>query len=54
MKIRSSRFFPFLVRFAAVSLLASALTASAATTIRWLTLSDGAWPASVKKVIAAF
>jgi ABC-type glycerol-3-phosphate transport system substrate-binding protein len=26
----------------------------AATTIRWLTLSDGAWPPSVKKVIAAF
>ena len=54
MKIRSSRFFPFLVRIATVSVLASALTASAATTIRWLTLSDGAWPASVKKVIAAF
>jgi ABC-type glycerol-3-phosphate transport system substrate-binding protein len=54
MKIRSSRFFPFLVRIATVSILASALTASAATTIRWLTLSDGAWPASVKKVIAAF
>jgi ABC-type glycerol-3-phosphate transport system substrate-binding protein len=28
--------------------------ASAATVIHWLTLSDGAWPASVKKVIAAF
>jgi ABC-type glycerol-3-phosphate transport system substrate-binding protein len=54
MKIRSARFFPFLVRLAAVGVLASTLTASAATTIRWLTLSDGAWPVSVKKVIAAF
>jgi hypothetical protein len=54
MKIRSSRFFPFLVSLAAAGLLASALSASAATTIRWLTLSDGAWPDSVKKVIAAF
>ena len=30
------------------------VSSHAATTIRWLTLSDGAWPASVKKVIAAF
>src|SRR4030088_3255033 len=29
-------------------------TATAATVVHWLTLSDGAWPASVKKVIAAF
>src|SRR3984885_14792144 len=28
--------------------------ASAATVIHWLTFSDGPWPASVKKVIAAF
>jgi ABC-type glycerol-3-phosphate transport system substrate-binding protein len=28
--------------------------ATAATVVHWLTLSDGAWPASVKKVIAAF
>src|ERR1700722_18780879 len=54
MKIRSSRFFPFLVHLAAAGILASAFTASAATTIRWLTLSDAAWPDSVKKVIAAF
>src|SRR5580704_19562859 len=54
MKIRSSRFFPFLVHLAAAGILASAFTASAATTIRWLTLSDAAWPNSVKKVIAAF
>src|ERR1700730_9509823 len=30
------------------------VSSHAATTIRWLTLSDGAWPTSVKKVIAAF
>jgi ABC-type glycerol-3-phosphate transport system substrate-binding protein len=30
------------------------VSSHAATTVRWLTLSDGAWPASVKKVIAAF
>jgi ABC-type glycerol-3-phosphate transport system substrate-binding protein len=54
MRIRSARFFLFLVQLAAVGVLASALTASAATTVRWLTLSDGAWPDSVKKVIAAF
>ena len=30
------------------------VSSRAATTIRWLTLSDAAWPASVKKVIAAF
>src|ERR1700734_3794184 len=54
MKIRFSRFFPFLVRLAAAGVVASALTASAGTTIRLLTLSDAAWPNSVKKVIAAF
>ena len=54
MRIRSARFFLFLVQLGAVGVLASALTASATTTVRWLTLSDGAWPDSVKKVIAAF
>ena len=55
MKIRSTRLFPFLARLVAAGVLASALSASAApTTVRWLTLSDGAWPDSVKKVIAAF
>src|ERR1700739_2583956 len=54
MKIRFSRFFPFLVRLAAAGVLASALTALAAHTTRWLTLSDAPWPNSVKKVIAAF
>src|SRR6202047_5524203 len=54
MRIRSARFFLFLVQLAAVGVLASALTASATTTVHWLTLSDGAWPDSVKKVIAAF
>ena len=34
--------------------LSTVLAARAATTLHWLTLSDGAWPASVKKVIAAF
>ncbi|MBV9391811.1 MAG: extracellular solute-binding protein [Verrucomicrobia bacterium] len=29
-------------------------TASAVTTVKWITLSDGAWPDSVKKVIATF
>jgi len=36
------------------SLVFLTISSHAATTIRWLTLSDGAWPASVKKVIAAF
>ena len=36
------------------SLVLLTVSSHAATTIRWLTLSDGAWPASVKKVIAAF
>src|ERR1700730_12058714 len=38
----------------AVALILTIGSARAATTIRWLTLSDGAWPVSVKKVIAAF
>jgi ABC-type glycerol-3-phosphate transport system substrate-binding protein len=44
------------VRFfsAAALILATVLSTQAATTLHWLTLSDGAWPASVKKVIAAF
>jgi fructooligosaccharide transport system substrate-binding protein len=54
MSIRSRRFFPFLLRLFAASLLMAGSSASAATNIRWLTLSDGAWPDSVKKVIAAF
>ena len=36
------------------SLFLCTASSHAATTIRWLTLSDGAWPDSVKKVIAAF
>src|SRR5580700_11984875 len=36
------------------SLFLFTVSSHAATTIRWLTLSDGAWPDSVKKVIAAF
>lgn len=54
MKLRYSTVVPFMLRLLAASLLLAASSASAATTIRWLTLSDGSWPDSVKKVIAAF
>jgi multiple sugar transport system substrate-binding protein len=54
MKFRSLRLLSTLSRLLAAGLLIGASSAPAATTIRWLTLSDGAWPASVKKVIAAF
>ena len=54
MKFRSARVLPLLFRLFAGGLLMAASPVSAATTIRWLTLSDGAWPDSVKKVIAAF
>jgi ABC-type glycerol-3-phosphate transport system substrate-binding protein len=54
MKLRYSHVVPFMLRLLAASLLLAASSASAATTIRWLTLSDGSWPDSVKKVIAAF
>ena len=54
MKFCSSRVLPLLFRLFAGGLLMAASPVSAATTIRWLTLSDGAWPDSVKKVIAAF
>src|SRR5271163_2665899 len=54
MNIRSRRFFPFLLRLFAAGLLMAGSSAPAVTTVRWLTLSDGAWPDSVKKVIAAF
>jgi ABC-type glycerol-3-phosphate transport system substrate-binding protein len=54
MKIRSSRFFQFLCRLFAGGLIMAASSASAATTIRWLTLSNGSWPDSLKKVVTAF
>jgi multiple sugar transport system substrate-binding protein len=54
MKLHYSPVVPFMLRLLAAGLLLAASSASAATTIRWLTLSDGSWPESVKKVIAAF
>jgi len=45
---------PIVLSFFAAAMILLIVSANAATTIRWLTLSDGAWPASVKKVIAAF
>jgi len=54
MKIRSSRFFQSLFRLFAAGLIMAASSASAATTIRWLTLSNGSWPDSLKKVVTAF
>ncbi|HTD15884.1 MAG TPA: sugar ABC transporter substrate-binding protein [Chthoniobacterales bacterium] len=54
MKIRSARFFQSLFRLFAAGLIMAASSASAATTIRWLTLSNGSWPDSLKKVVTAF
>jgi len=54
MKIRSSRFFQSLFRLFAAGLIMASSSASAATTIRWLTLSNGSWPDSLKKVVTAF
>jgi multiple sugar transport system substrate-binding protein len=54
MKIRSSRFFQSLFRLFAAGLIMAASSASATTTIRWLTLSNGSWPDSLKKVVTAF
>src|SRR6267154_2251884 len=45
---------PTILSVIAVALTLTIESARAATTVRWLTLSDGAWPVSVKKVIAAF
>jgi ABC-type glycerol-3-phosphate transport system substrate-binding protein len=41
-------------RFFAPCLLLFTSLAQGATTVHWLTLSDGAWPDSIKKVITAF
>ena len=59
MKIRPpvfSRFrFPFVPALTAgLSVLFAPLVSAAPVTVHWLTLSDGAWPASAKKVIDAF
>jgi ABC-type glycerol-3-phosphate transport system substrate-binding protein len=45
---------PAILSVFAIALILTIGSARAATTVRWLTLSDGAWPVSVKKVIAAF
>ncbi len=53
-KFHFSRFlFPRFVSVLGISLTLIA-SANAVTTVKWITLSDGAWPDSVKKVIAAF
>jgi ABC-type glycerol-3-phosphate transport system substrate-binding protein len=52
LRVLGRRFPLFAGGLLALSSLAPAI--SAATVVHWLTLSDGAWPASVKKVIAAF
>src|SRR6202790_3487753 len=56
MKALFSRSFvlPAILSVFAIALILTIGSARAATTVRWLTLSDGAWPVSVKKVIAAF
>src|ERR1700730_1348233 len=56
MKALFSRSFvlPAILSVFAIALILTIGSARAAATVRWLTLSDGAWPDSVKKVIAAF